>query len=268
MSTNAAVSSGANVVMPDESMARLAALPDLPGIQLPRIAPKSLLVVIALHAAVIAVLASYRTEAPEPPRPVMVSLITPEPAPEAPKPEITPPKPLPATPKPVKKKTEPKPVKKPEPVVQPEPQLVSKAPENVPAPSVEPPAPTPPAPAPAPEIAPPPQPEVAQAAPPAPAEEDPPVDPPRFNADYLDNPAPGYPSLSRRMGEEGRVLLRVHVAAGGTAKSVVLHKSSGYDRLDQVALNTVRKWKFVPARQGDKPVDAWVIVPIQFSLKG
>ena len=266
MSTNTAVSSDANMPIPDESLARLAAMPDLPGIQLPRVAPKSLIVVIALHAAIIAALASYRTEAPEPVRPVMVSLITPEPAPETPKPEITPPKPLPATPKPVKKKAEPKPEKKPEPVIQPEPQLASKAPENNPAPAVELPSPTPPAPAP--EIAPPPQPEVAQAAPPAPAEEDPPVDPPRFNADYLDNPAPGYPSLSRRMGEEGRVLLRVHVAAGGTAKSVVLHKSSGFERLDQVALNTVRKWKFVPARQGDKPVDAWVIVPIQFSLKG
>lgn len=266
MSTNTAVPAGINVSLPDESMARLAAMPDFPGIQLPRVAPKSLIVVIALHAAVIAALANYRTEAPEPVPPVMVSLITPEPAPETPKPEITPPKPLPATPKPVKKKAEPKPEKKPEPVVQPEPQLVSKAPENNPAPAVEPPSPTPPVPAP--EIAPPQQPEVAQAAPPAPAEEDPPVDPPRFNADYLENPAPGYPSLSRRMGEEGRVLLRVHVAAGGTAKSVVLHKSSGYDRLDQVALNTVRKWKFVPARQGDKPVDAWVIVPIQFSLKG
>lgn len=266
MSTNTAVSSGVNAGMPAESMARLAAMPDLPGIQLPRIAPKSLALVVALHVAVIVVLANHRTEVPEPPRPVMVSLITPEPAPEAPKPEITPPKPLPATPKPVKKKAEPKPVKKPEPVVQPEPQLVSSAPENTPAPAVEPPAPTPPAPAP--EVTPPPQPEVAKAAPPAPAEEDPPIDPPLFNADYLDNPAPGYPSLSRRLGEEGRVLLRVHVAAGGAAKSVVLHKSSGHSRLDQVALDTVKRWKFVPARQGDKPVDAWVIVPIQFSLKG
>lgn len=262
MSTNAAVSTVANAAMPAESMARLATMPDLPGIQLPRIAPKALALVIALHAAIVVVLANHRTEVPEPPRPVMVSLITPE----APKPEITPPKPLPATPKPVKKKAEPKPVKKPEPVVQPEPQLVSRAPENAPAPAVEPPAPTPPVPAP--EVTPPPQLEVATAAPPAPAEEDPPIDPPRFNADYLDNPAPGYPSLSRRLGEEGRVLLRVHVAAGGTAKSVALHKSSGHSRLDQVALDTVKRWKFVPARQGDKPVDAWVIVPIQFSLKG
>jgi protein TonB len=265
MSTNAAVSSGTNTALPAESVARLAAMPDLPGIQLPRIAPKSLALVIALHVAVIVVLANHRTEVREPQRPVMVSLIPPEPAPEAPKPEITPPKPLPATPKPVKKKAEPKPEKKPEPVVQPEPQLISKAPENTPAPSVEPPAPTPPAPAP--EVTPPPQPEVAKAAPPAP-EEEPPIDPPLFNADYLDNPAPGYPPLSRRLHEEGRVLLRVHVAAGGTAMSVALHKSSGHSRLDQIALDTVKKWKFVPARQGDKPVDAWVIVPIQFSLKG
>lgn len=248
-----------------EALNRFAAMPVASGVSLPRIAPTTLGVVIAVHAAILFALAHYRTEVTPPKPPVMVTLIAPEPAPEPPQPEITPPKPLPAAPQPVKKKVQPKPVKKPDPVpeIQPEPQLVSKAPEPVPAPTV---APEPAPPEPVVETPPPPaEPQPAVTKTPEPVEE---VDPPRFNADYLDNPAPRYPPLSRRMGEQGRVLLRVHVAAGGTAIEVVLHNSSGFERLDRAALETVKQWKFVPARQGDKPVDAWVIVPIQFNLKG
>ena len=91
--------------------------------------------------------------------------------------------------------------------------------------------------------------------------------PPRFNADYLNNPAPAYPPLSRRMGEEGRVVLRVLVNEHGLPGDVQLRTSSGFNRLDTVALETVRQWKFVPARRGDTPVSAWVLVPISFSLR-
>jgi protein TonB len=256
------------VAVTPEALNRFATMPVDSGVVAPRIKPATLAVVIALHAALLFALAHYRTEVTPPKPPVMVTLITPEPAPEPPKPEITPPKPLPAAPKPVKKKVEPKPEKKPEPVpvVQPEPQLVSRAPDPVPAPTVAAPAPTPPEPV---AETPPPQPQAApQPAPPTPEPVVDEVDPPKFNADYLDNPAPRYPPLSRRMGEQGRVLLRVHVAAGGTAMEVTLHKTSGFERLDRAALETVKQWKFVPARQGDKPVSAWVIVPIQFNLKG
>lgn len=95
-----------------------------------------------------------------------------------------------------------------------------------------------------------------------------PVEQPRFNADYLDNPAPGYPPLSRKLREEGQVLLRVQVDAQGHPTQVNLHRSSGYTRLDARAGDTVRRWKFVPARRAGQPVEAWVIVPILFSLKG
>jgi periplasmic protein TonB len=252
-----------------EALRKFAYMPATSGISHPRIAPATLALVLALHAGLFVLLANYRTEVTPPVPPVMVTLITPEPAPETPKPEITPPKPLPAAPKPVKKKAEPKPEKKPVPVpvVQPEPQLVSQAPAPVEAPPAEPPAPVQEPEQKVTEAPPQPQPVTPPPAPPAPVEEAQ-VEPPSFNADYLDNPAPAYPAISRRLGEQGRVLLRVQVAPGGTARNVVLHKSSGFDRLDRIALETVRRWKFVPARQGDKPVEAWVIVPIQFNLKG
>lgn len=90
---------------------------------------------------------------------------------------------------------------------------------------------------------------------------------PRFDADYLDNPKPLYPLLARRMGEEGRVVLRVRVAANGLPADVQVHSGSGSPRLDQAALETVRRWKFVPARLGHEAVAATVLVPIAFSLK-
>ena len=99
----------------------------------------------------------------------------------------------------------------------------------------------------------------APAAPPSPA---------RFEAAYLRNPAPVYPAESRRRGEEGRTLLRVRVLADGSPEEILLHLGSGFERLDQAAIDAVRRWKFVPAQQGGSAIAAWVIVPIQFSLRG
>ncbi len=90
--------------------------------------------------------------------------------------------------------------------------------------------------------------------------------PARFDADYLHNPAPPYPALAKRMGEEGTVRLRVKVTPEGTAEAVELKASSGSPRLDQAAVDTVRRWRFVPARQGEKTISAWVVVPIRFHL--
>jgi periplasmic protein TonB len=92
--------------------------------------------------------------------------------------------------------------------------------------------------------------------------------PPRFSADYLRNPAPAYPRLSRERGEEGQVKLRVQVSADGRPEQVEIEVSSRYERLDEAARKAVLRWHFVPAQLGEKPVSAWVIVPITFKLKG
>lgn len=86
------------------------------------------------------------------------------------------------------------------------------------------------------------------------------------SADYLKNTAPEYPRLSRRLGEEGQVVLRVFVEADGKPKEVNIHQSSGFPRLDQAALNAVRQWTFAPAQKGKEAVAAWVLVPINFNL--
>jgi periplasmic protein TonB len=102
----------------------------------------------------------------------------------------------------------------------------------------------------------------APAAPPAE-----PVSQARFDVDYLKNPAPPYPPLSRRMGEEGKVVLRVSVSPQGLAENVEIRTSSGSQRLDESALKTVRNWKFIPAKRGDSAVQSWVLVPIIFKLE-
>lgn len=128
------------------------------------------------------------------------------------------------------------------------------APQATPEPVRETAAPTPPAP-PAPATRP--APEAAPA-----------VVAARFDAAYLNNPAPAYPPLSRRMREEGKVMLRVQVTAEGLPAQVDLAESSGYARLDAAAREAVQRWRFVPAKQGGQPVAAAVIVPIVFKLEG
>ena len=209
---------------------------------------------------------------PAPPRPLIVSLVAPpiEPAPPPartepeprppeplPTPQITRPLPKPQPPKPVPEPL-PKPVLTAEPAPRPQPMVERSAPATPPAPAV-------PLPEPAPELLPAPAP-LAEA--PRPAPPAPPAPTPPRPADYLDNPKPLYPALSKRLGEAGTVRLKVLVNPDGSVARLELAKSSGHPRLDRSAMDTVQSsWKFEPARQGDTPVAAWVIVPIQFTLR-
>lgn len=92
------------------------------------------------------------------------------------------------------------------------------------------------------------------------------IEPPRFGVAYLNNPDPIYPRMSNRLGEEGRVLLRVLVSVEGKAESVVLEKTSGYERLDNAAIDAVKKWSFIPAKKGKEVLSAYVLVPVKFTL--
>ena len=103
--------------------------------------------------------------------------------------------------------------------------------------------------------------------PPAPAPSTTPaLEPPRFDMAYLRNPAPRYPTVSRRLREQGRVVLHVLVGPAGEAQSVKVRTSSGFERLDQAALDAVRRWRFAPAHRGAEAVAAWALVPILFQL--
>lgn len=106
-------------------------------------------------------------------------------------------------------------------------------------------------------------PAAAPAGPPAPAA----VQLPSSNADYLQNPKPAYPPLSKRLGEQGKAILRVLIGADGQPQKAELKQSSGFERLDQAALSTVMKWRYVPGKRGGVAEDMWFNVPINFVLE-
>ena len=207
--------------------------PNLPALRAGQ-GPKrvGLLVAVVLHASVLAGLLSY-----QPTRsallnaaPIMVNWIA--------EPQI----------EQRREQSKPKPIEEPRPKPVEAPIIAAQNPQPA---AVEAPAPPPPLPA---------EPVIAAAPPLA-------VSTPIFNADYLDNPSPPYPALSRRLQEQGRVLLRVLVNVEGRADQVQIQKSSGFTRLDGSAIDTVRHWKFVPAKRGAESVPAWVLIPISFKLE-
>ncbi len=208
-----------------------------------------------------------------PPQPLPVAA---KPVPQPPKPDPVPTQPDPAPPKPVVRETRPaqrRTAPAPQPVPAP-PLMTSRAdsaPDSVPpaAPATAAP-PSPPQPVarePEPSVASVPAPATRSAAPaaaaPAPA-----VVPPRSDAAHLNNPAPVYPPLSRKLQEQGRVLLDVHILADGSVGEMRLKKSSGFDRLDDAAMRAVRQWRYLPARRGDEPIAWWYVQPIVFALGG
>jgi periplasmic protein TonB len=114
----------------------------------------------------------------------------------------------------------------------------------------------------------PPSPAPASVPAPAPVAAPEPVVPPRADAAHLSNPAPAYPSISRRMGEQGRVQLDVYILADGSVGEIKLKRSSGFPRLDQAALEAVRHWRYQPARRGNEAIAFWYVQPLIFSLDG
>jgi protein TonB len=92
--------------------------------------------------------------------------------------------------------------------------------------------------------------------------------PPISRAAYLRNPPPFYPLAARRAGEQGTVLLRVLITREGAASRVEIEKGSGSVHLDAAAQETVKAWRFTPARRGAEAIESWMRVPVMFRLVG
>lgn len=188
--------------------------------------------------------------APEPPAPTPAPPTPPKPEPVKPPPP-TPPKPQPK-PKPVQKAPLPKAIADPTPA----PNAPTGSLDTEPTPKVEEAPPAPPSP---------PTPPAAPSAPAKPAGGE--VQLPSSNAAYLNNPRPNYPSISRRMGEQGKVMLRVFVDENGIPGQIEIKESSGFDRLDKAAIASVQRWRFAPGKRNGVPEGMWNIVPINFVLE-
>lgn len=179
------------------------------------------------------------------PKEVVVSFITPERPAEPPKPQAqpAPPKTVPI----VKKAAPPPPV----PVV-----------NNTPSEKAITAPPTPPAP-PAPVVIPAPATPAAPPAPPAP-----PAMPKTISSgvEYLQPPRPEYPPAARRLGEEGKAVLRVLFNEKGHAERAEIQKSTGSPRLDEAARQAALRALIKPYTEDGKPLAVYAIVPISFQL--
>jgi protein TonB len=91
-----------------------------------------------------------------------------------------------------------------------------------------------------------------------------PLTPAHVDPNYLHRPNPVYPALSKRLREEGTVLLRVNLDAQGIVLDIHIEKSSRFQRLDQAALEAVKQWRFVPAKRGQVAMPSSALVPIEF----
>lgn len=234
--------------------------------------------IVALHAGFFVWLQGGLAKAPAPapaPKTVFVTFLEREPPPvaQAPRPVEPPPEPKPVEPPP-KPKPEPKPKPKPEPKPQPKPkpkpaekQITQEVkpeppPEPVVADAAPAPAPPPPPVAAAPAVAP------RPTAPPAPPAPPVPQEPKRITSGvaYVYNPAPTYPALSRRLGEEGTAVFLVLINERGLPEKVELKESSGSPRLDDAARRAVLSYRFKPYMENGRPVPSLADVPINFQL--
>jgi protein TonB len=77
---------------------------------------------------------------------------------------------------------------------------------------------------------------------------------------------PTYPPASRRAGEQGTVRLKVLVDTNGRPSNVAVTQSSGFPRLDEAAVQAVRKWRFQAATDGSKKIQAYTQVAVTFKL--
>jgi protein TonB len=89
---------------------------------------------------------------------------------------------------------------------------------------------------------------------------------PSSDADYLNNPKPSYPVMSRRLGEQGQVVVHTLIGADGVAQKAEILRSSGFERLDRAARETALKWRYVPGKRNGVAEAMWFNVPLHFVL--
>jgi periplasmic protein TonB len=78
---------------------------------------------------------------------------------------------------------------------------------------------------------------------------------------------PRYPESARRQGITGTTTLLFEVLENGRVGEVQVELSAGHPDLDLAAAEAIKKWRFEPARRGNRPVAVWLRMPVRFVLK-
>lgn len=88
----------------------------------------------------------------------------------------------------------------------------------------------------------------------------------KVDAQSTENFPPVYPKLSKRLKEQGTVILSMLISAQGRIEALSIKKSSGFSRLDQAALSAAAKWRYEPATINGKAISNTYLMPIEFKL--
>ena len=78
-------------------------------------------------------------------------------------------------------------------------------------------------------------------------------------------PPPMYPEKARRRRLQAKLLLQMVIKKDGTVANVKVKSGEHGEVFSRVALRTVTKWKFQPARLKGKAVNVLVTLPLEFS---
>ncbi len=88
----------------------------------------------------------------------------------------------------------------------------------------------------------------------------------KYKIGSIKNPHPPYPLIARKRGWQGKIILNVLVNQNGYVEKINIERSSGFEILDKVSLNTIKKWQFIPAKYKDKNVTDKLNIPVKFVL--
>lgn len=87
-------------------------------------------------------------------------------------------------------------------------------------------------------------------------------------ADFSQPPLPPiYPKMAIKRRQSGVVLVRVLLGPSGKIETSRVLKSSGFQLLDHAALESIKRWHFLPAKIGGAKIRSWVDVPVEFNLR-
>jgi protein TonB len=81
-----------------------------------------------------------------------------------------------------------------------------------------------------------------------------------------DRAVPNYPLVSKRMNEQGKLVLRVELGEDGKVSNATVKTSSGFSRLDEAALTAVKTWRCKPPVRDALAVRAVALQAFNFSL--
>lgn len=94
--------------------------------------------------------------------------------------------------------------------------------------------------------------------------------PPSVNVNYKNDNPPRYPVDALRNGEQGTVMLRIHVSASGNVTKVDVDQTNTTTtsaELQAAAVTAAENWKFHPGVKNDQPAGGWMTIPVRFALQ-